>query len=91
MMLKSRGLLTTLKPSAKFNGIVLTPKAEKIVSPDDAQIIEESGIAVIDCSWAQFDEVKVKCSKANERLLPNCMAANPVNYGKEIKLNCAEA
>lgn len=52
MILKSRGLITTLNKSAKFNGIVLTPKAEKIVSPDDAQIIEESGIAVIDCSWA---------------------------------------
>ena len=50
MLLKSRGLLTTLKKSAKFNGIVLTPNAEKIVSPADAEIIQTSGIAVIDCS-----------------------------------------
>jgi pre-rRNA-processing protein TSR3 len=46
---------------------------------------------VIDCSWAHFDEVKVKSLKQNERLLPLCKAANPVNYGKDIKLNCAEA
>ena len=82
MLLKSRGLLTTLNKSAKFNGIVLTPNGGKIVSPADAEIISSSGIAVIDCSWALFDSVKVKCSKANERLLPFCMAANPVNYGK---------
>jgi pre-rRNA-processing protein TSR3 len=46
---------------------------------------------VIDCSWQHFDEVKVKSIKANERLLPYCLASNPVNYGKEIKLTCAEA
>ena len=84
-------MLTTLNKSAKFNGIVLTPNAEKIVSPEDAEIIQTSGIAVIDCSWALFDQVRVKSVKANERLLPLCMAANPVNYGKEFKLNCAEA
>lgn len=91
MKLKSLGLLTTLKPNAKFNGVVLTPKADKIVSPEDADLIKENGIAVIDCSWALFDQVKVKCVKGNERLLPLCMASNPVNYGKEYKLNCAEA
>ena len=91
MILKSRGLITTLHKSAKFNGIVLTPKATQYVSPADKEIIETQGIAVIDCSWALFDEVKVKCNKANERLLPLVKAANPVNYGKDYKLNCAEA
>lgn len=91
MILKSRGLLTTLSQKAKFNGIVLTPKATKYVSPEDAEIIQQSGVAVIDCSWAFFDQVVVKSVKANERKLPLCKAANPVNYGKDIKLNCAEA
>ena len=70
---------------------MLTPTASKIVSPEDQEIIENCGIAVIDCSWALFDSVKVKSIKANERLLPLCKAANPVNYGKDCKLNCAEA
>jgi len=91
MILKSRGLLTTLNKGAKFNGVVLTPTAKQFVSPADKELIEQNGVAVIDCSWAFFDQVKVKSIKANERLLPLCMAANPVNYGKEIKLNCAEA
>ena len=70
---------------------MLTPYATKFVSQEDKEIIETQGIAVIDCSWALFDSVKVKCNKEHERKLPLCKAANPVNYGKEYKLNCAEA
>lgn len=62
-----------------------------MISPEDHAIVEGSGICVIDCSWQHFDTVKVKSVKANERLLPYMLAANPVNYGKEIKLTCAEA
>ena len=51
----------------------------------------EHGVIVIDCSWAYFDSVKVKTVKKHERLLPNLLAANPVNYGKEYKMNCVEA
>ncbi len=91
MILKKHGLLSTLTKQAKFPGIVLTPTAKKMISPEDHAIVESSGLCVIDCSWQYFDSVKVKSVKANERLLPYMLAANPVNYGKEIKLTCAEA
>ena len=91
MILKKHGYLSTLSKQAKFGGIVLTPSATKFISPDDHELVGKSGLCVIDCSWQHFDEVKVKSIKANERLLPYCLASNPVNYGKEIKLNCAEA
>jgi len=91
MILKKHGLLTTLNKSAKFPGIVLTPSATKMISPEDHEIVESSGLCVIDCSWQFFDSVKVKSNKNHERLLPFMLAANPVNYGKPIKLTCAEA
>jgi len=40
MILKKHGFLSTLSKSAKFNGIVLTPSATKVVSPEDAEIIK---------------------------------------------------
>ena len=57
----------------------------------DADLLTEHGVAVIDCSWAFFDSVKVRSIRQKERILPNLLAANPINYGKEWKLNCAEA
>jgi pre-rRNA-processing protein TSR3 len=70
---------------------VLTPTAKKIVSEEDAEIMKTFGVCVIDCSWAFFESVKVKSNKNRERLLPHLLAANPINYGKEWKLSCAEA
>lgn len=62
-----------------------------MISRADAGILTEQGVAVIDCSWAFFDQVKVRSVRQKERILPNLLAANPINYGKEFKLNCAEA
>eukprot|EP00806_Schmidingerella_arcuata_P003028 Macronucleus_3742.p1 GENE.Macronucleus_3742~~Macronucleus_3742.p1 ORF type:complete len:208 (+),score=5.14 Macronucleus_3742:1-624(+) len=62
-----------------------------MISLEDAGILMEHGVAVIDCSWAFFDSVKVRSIRQRERILPNLLAANTINYGKEFKLNCAEA
>lgn len=82
----------TLK-SQKFRGVILTPSATTVLSPSDARLIAEHGLAVVDCSWAQLETVPFSRlpARAAHRLLPFCVAANPVNYGRAMKLNCAEA
>ncbi|KAJ9474815.1 18S rRNA aminocarboxypropyltransferase [Pseudozyma hubeiensis] len=86
------GLIQELRVGQKFRGIVLTPNATQTLSPADAHIIADNGVAVVECSWARLDEVPFgKLKSPNERLLPHMIATNPVNYGKPMKLNCVEA
>jgi len=81
-----------LKVSQPCNGIVLSPNGESSVSPADRDIVISHGIGVVDCSWAELDKVPfAKLRMGYPRLLPFLLAANPVNYGKPFKLNCAEA
>jgi ribosome biogenesis protein Tsr3 len=40
MILKRHGLLQTIPLTQKFQGIVLTPTASKIVSQEDAEIMK---------------------------------------------------
>ena len=75
-----------------FPGIVLSAEGKQTLSPEDRDIVRDCGIAVIDCSWHCIDTTKMdKARGAHPRLLPFLIAANPVNYGKPIQLNCAEA
>ncbi|CAG8445535.1 6490_t:CDS:2 [Ambispora gerdemannii] len=86
------GIVKILKVSSRFRGISLSPNGEQAVSPADRTIVQEHGLAVVDCSWAKLDKVPFdKLKSTNNRLLPYLVAANPVNYGRPWKLNCVEA
>ncbi|KAF6008864.1 hypothetical protein HII13_003698 [Brettanomyces bruxellensis] len=86
------GLITNLRVGQKFPGIVVTPNAKSVICPNDRDIVLKDGISVVECSWARLDEVPFKrIGGKHERLLPYLVAANPINYGKPLKLNCVEA
>lgn len=86
------GMMRELHVGQKFAGVVVSPKARKIVSREDKELLEQYGAAVVEASWKRIDEVPFgriggKC----ERLLPYLVAANQTNYGKPWRLNCVEA
>lgn len=86
------GMMRELHVGQKFAGVVVSPKAKRIISPADRELLEQYGAAVVEASWKRIDEVPFgriggKC----ERLLPYLVAANPTNYGKPWRLNCVEA
>ncbi|KAL3944680.1 MAG: hypothetical protein SGBAC_001238 [Bacillariaceae sp.] len=90
--LARRGIFQKMPLKSAFRGIVLDPEAKIPVSPADLEILEKSGMSLIDCSWARLQEIPFKQMRSgHHRLLPFMVAANTVNYGRPFKLNCAEA
>eukprot|EP00339_Tiarina_fusa_P010394 CAMPEP_0117038094 /NCGR_PEP_ID=MMETSP0472-20121206/26835_1 /TAXON_ID=693140 ORGANISM="Tiarina fusus, Strain LIS" /NCGR_SAMPLE_ID=MMETSP0472 /ASSEMBLY_ACC=CAM_ASM_000603 /LENGTH=243 /DNA_ID=CAMNT_0004748241 /DNA_START=36 /DNA_END=767 /DNA_ORIENTATION=+ len=90
--LARRGIFERMPLKQAFRGIVLSPEAKVAVSPADKEILEKSGMSLIDCSWARLKEIPFRQMQAgHHRLLPFMVAANTVNYGRPFKLTCAEA
>jgi pre-rRNA-processing protein TSR3 len=90
--LQRLGLARSLPLGARFGGVTLSPRARATLSPADAALALGPGVAVVECSWKRVDEVPFnKVGGRCERLLPYLVAANPTNYGRPWRLNCAEA
>ncbi|KAL8858363.1 MAG: hypothetical protein Q9178_005044 [Gyalolechia marmorata] len=86
------GMMRELSVGQKFQGVVISPNAKTLISPLDAPLLETYGAAVVECSWVRVSEVPwSKIGGKHERLLPYLVAANPTNYGRPWRLNCAEA
>ena len=69
--------------------IVLSPFAEKALSHDDIKYARH-GLVVMDLTWTNIDEFP-RPKGTNDRALPYMLASNPINWGRPMELNSAEA
>ena len=71
-------------------GIVLNPHAERALSPSDAETVESDALIALDCSWESAGEARFTLP-GEHRALPYLVAANPVNFGRPLRLTTVEA
>jgi pre-rRNA-processing protein TSR3 len=71
--------------------LVLDPAAEKAVSAEDRGVVQTGGILVMDLSWKNIESFPKFSKRNHPRALPYLLAANPVNWGKPLKLSSVEA
>ncbi|HYS99194.1 MAG TPA: DUF367 family protein [Thermoplasmata archaeon] len=91
LRLERMGLMDFVpRPTALPKGVLLlTPTAERALSPADEGRAQRHGLAVMDVSWKRGTIPSVP--HATSRALPYLLAANPVNYGKPFVLSSVEA
>lgn len=75
--------------SIPAGSIVLSPFAERALSPADLKHAMH-GLVVMDLTWTNIDEFP-KTPKCQDRALPYLLASNPINWGRPMELNSAEA
>nr|MDO8099834.1 DUF367 family protein [Candidatus Njordarchaeota archaeon] len=71
--------------------IVLDPYADTLLVRSDRINLLSHGLAAIDCSWENAEELFAVKIRAERRRLPDLLASNPVNYGAKGKLSTVEA
>jgi pre-rRNA-processing protein TSR3 len=72
--------------------VVLSPFSKKSISREDKFTVEKFGLIAVDCSWKNAERIFEKISNNRiTRSLPFLVAANPVNYGKVLKLSTIES
>ncbi len=73
--------------------VVLNPFSNEVLTPNDRYYVINYGLAVVDTSWNQINDVKelFRRLRGVYRVLPLLKAGNPINYGVLSKLSSAEA
>ncbi len=74
--------------------LLLDPFAQKALSREDLDTAVKRGIVVLDCSWQRAEETfdaARRVANLESRALPFLLAANPVNYGRSMRLSSLEA
>ncbi len=71
-------------------GIVLNPHAERALSSADAADARDGALVALDCSWESAGEKRFSLA-GDHRALPYLVAANPVNFGRPMRLTTVEA